>query len=496
MAEQALPIRRQRALAIVFLLIACSSVSTTPRPKEMTTSVDEGTLARSTLSFATAASAVMNDHAATPPPNNTYSYETEYEPGHLAEPPVSLLSNGEYSAIASTDCSGWVSFVVNTVSPLHEAVLQSQRRLHEYNEVYFDGFELDEGERPWSRAFVLTNYFRTDYAGATGFEPIHNFEELAPGDIAAYALGRYTDPSDASLGKPKDTGHTFVVTGSPSIVDPSTPNYDANGTLSERAVAVFAVAVVDSSSALHFDPDSRQNARGQYTLPPTMPEPSAKAGGIGTGTIWFALDGSGRVLQRRIGPHDEYGDIVFGAVRLRNVISLAPEVLDSQGKLVVEVFESSPSVLGGISYGPGATPIALTGLGGIRLVGGGRLILSGRSSFAGGVTVESGELLVGSETALGTGDVELRGGSLTLKRAAIADQASLRLSDSLEAGAVHLGFPGGDIVHSLQLGDVVHRCGTWGGPDSGAMFTDPHFSGPGTLELAGESMEACVNEQR
>jgi hypothetical protein len=84
-----------------------------------------------------------------------------------------------------------------------------------------------------------------------------------------------------------------------------------------------------------------------------MPEPSAKAGGIGTGTIWFALDGSGRVLQRRIGPHDEYGDIVFGAVRLRNVISLAPEVLDSQGKLVVEVFESSPSELSGITCGLG-----------------------------------------------------------------------------------------------------------------------------------------------
>lgn len=115
---------------------------------------------------------VMNDREANPPPNNTYSHETAYGPDHLAEPRVYLDSSEDYSALASTDCSGWVSFVLNTVSPLHQAVLQSQRRLPEYNQVYPDGFELKEGQRPWPRAFVLTNYFRSDHSKVTGFERV------------------------------------------------------------------------------------------------------------------------------------------------------------------------------------------------------------------------------------------------------------------------------------------------------------------------------------
>jgi len=120
------------------------------------------------------------------------------------------------------------------------------------------------------------------------------------------------------------------------------------------------------------------------------------------------------------------------------------------------------------------------------VVGGGRLVLNGNSDFTGGVTVDSGELVVDSETALGTGDIEMRGGTLRLNHAAIDDRASLRLSDKLRDGAVHLGFTGRDYVHSLQVGDTVHRCGTWGGIASEATFIDARFSGRGMLELRAE----------
>jgi len=433
---------------------------------------------------------VMNDRDASPPPNNTYSHETAYGPDYLAEPRVYLEPTDDFSALASTDCSGWVSFVTNTVSPLHEAVLQSQRRLPQYNQVYPDGFELKEGQRPWPRAFVLTNYFRSDHLNVTGFERVERYQDLRLGDLAAYSMGRYTDPSDTSLLKPKDTGHTFIIVGAPTVVDPNTSGYDGDGTLSSRADKVIAVPIVDSSSTPHFNPDSRKDAQGEFSLPPRTPYPKARAGGIGAGTAWFALDGKGRALQRRLGPDGEYFDVVIGAARLRQTIWLVPEILDDNGDLVVEIFDNAPVEYGGVSYG--RLPVNLTGEGGIRLVGGGRLVLNGKSDFTGGVTVDSGELVVDSETALGTGDIEMRRGTLRLNHAAIDDRASLRLSDKLQDGAVHLGFDGRDYAHSLQIGDTMHRCGTWGGIGSEAVFIDPRFSGRGMLELTAETSTDCA----
>ncbi|MGB8331342.1 MAG: hypothetical protein WCE62_14550 [Polyangiales bacterium] len=473
---------------VVLTLRSLGCASAGPVRKNAQSNFDDAGLSTSIAKFALAASSELNDRSSKPPPSNTYSYETSYGPEDLAEPPVVLAPSAAYSAVASTDCSGWVSLVVNTVSPLHEAVLQSQRRLREYNQAYQNGFALEEGRRPWSRAFVLANYLRTDYAQATGMAPVPDFEELRSGDIGAYAMGRYADPADASLTKPNDTGHTFIVNGSPSIVDPSTHGYDGQGTLSAQAVKVIAVPIVDSSSVVHFDPDTRTNEQGEYALPPSSPYPDAKAGGIGIGTIWFALDESGRVLQRRIGPGQTYTDVVVGAGRLQSVISLRPEILDDRGALVVKIFDNSPSEFGGVSFG--RAPIDLTGKGGIRLADG-HLVLSGRNDFAGGVTVDSGELIADSDGALGTGNVEVRGGALTLRRAALGDGASLWLSDSLEDGAIRLVFSGADVVNTLRIGNTVHRCGTWGAVGSGAMFIDAVFSGSGVLQLAAQPIEAC-----
>jgi len=474
-------------LALCLLVVACSSSASGRRPAAIAPSATEhpGDIRE----LVTTVDRVVNDRSASPPPNNTYSHETAYGPEHVAEPRVYLKPTEDFSALTSTDCSGWVSFVVNTVSPLHEAVLQSQRRLSEYNKVYSDGFELKEGKRPWPRAFVLTNFFRSDHMDVTGFDRVERYQDLELGDVAAYSMGRYTDPSDTSLKKPKDTGHTFIIVGTPTIVDPTTPGYDGDGTLSRRAEEVIAVPIIDSSSTPHFDPDSRKDAQGQFSLPPRTPYPKAKAGGIGAGTAWFALDKKGRVLQRRLGPDSQYFDVVIGAARLRQAISLVPEVLDGDGNLVVEIFDNSPVDYGGASYG--RSPVDLTGDGGIRFMGGGRLVLNGKSDFTGGVTMDSGELIVDSETALGTGDVDMRGGTLRLNHAAIDDQASLRLSKQLADGAVYLGFEGRDDVHSLQIGDTVHQCGTWGGIGSKADFVDARFSGSGTLELTAEPATNC-----
>ena len=479
-------------LALCFLLTACASNTSSRRPAEIPPSATGHPA--DIYKFVTAVDRIVNDGEADPPPHNTYSHETAYGPDYLAKPRVHLVPTEDFSALASTDCSGWVSFVMNTVSPLHEAVLQSQRRLPAYNRTYSDGFELEEGRRPWARAFVLTNYFRSEHLQVTGFDRVERYQDLELGDLVAYSMGRYTDPPSEDLVKPKDTGHTFIIVGSPSIVDPSTPGYDGEDTLLRRAEKVIAVPIVDASSTPHFDPDSRANEQGEFTLPPTSPFPKAKAGGIGEGTAWFVLDKKGRVLQRRLGPSSEYFDVVVGAARLRQSISLIPQILDDEGYLVVEIFDNVLSEYIDTTYG--RRPIDLHGEGGIRFVGAGPLVLNGDSDFKGGVIVEAGELVVDSETALGTGDVEIRGGTLRLNHAAIDDGASLRLSDKAQDGAAHLGFSGTDSLHTLQIGDKVHRCGRWGGIATEATFVDPRFSGPGMLELTADPSDECEAKGR
>jgi hypothetical protein len=336
---------------------------------------------------------------------------------------------------------------------------------------------------------VVTQYLRSDHAKSTGFEPVMNFEDLQPGDIGAYAMGRYARPADESRPTPRDTGHVFVVVGPPTVIDPTTKGYDGRGTLQEEAVEVIAVPVVDSSSTLHFDPDSRKNEEGHYSLPQVRPHSRAEAGGVGTGTIWFALSEEGHVLQRRLGPHQRYRPVLARAARLRGRISLDEAILDDGGALLVRVFDHSPSEFNGLSYGD--APVDLTGEGGLRLASG-RLVLKGQNDFSGGVTVESADLIVASPTALGVGDVVIRGGSVTLQEPGIGDSATLTIAEGLPDGSLRLEFEGRNVVRALQIGDTVHQCGIWGGPESGAMFVDPVFSGPGVLELSAKPIAACA----
>jgi hypothetical protein len=190
-----------------------------------------------------------------------------------------------------------------------------------------------------------------------------------------------------------------------------------------------------------------------------------------------------------MGPHQRYRPVLARAARLRGRISLDEEVLDGAGALLVRVFDSSPSEFDGVPYGE--VPVDITGEGGVRVVHG-RLVLKGHNDFSGGVTVQSAELIAASPTALGVGDVVVRGGSMTLQEPAIAESATLTLAKGLPDGAIRLDFRGRDVVRSLQIGGTLHRCGTWGGPESGAMFVDSVFSGPGVLELTAQAPEACA----
>jgi autotransporter-associated beta strand protein len=480
-------------LSMLLFITACGSVQRGPSTvdhESPAVATDSGAqLSEDALRFSAAVIRALNEDAEEALASNSYSHQRLLGPAkRLGEPQVLLEPTDAHSLLASTDCSGWLSFVLNTISPLHHAVLHAQRRRDEHNRVYSEDFALRESRRPWPRAFVVTQYLRSDEAPATGFQVVTSFEDLRSGDIGAYAMGRYAKPSDESRPKPRDTGHAFIVTGSPTVVDPTTRGYDGRGTLTEDAAKVIAVPVVDSSATVHFDPDSRKNADGRYELPDVRPHSRAKPGGIGTGTIWFALSDKGRVLQRRVGPHQKYRPVLARAARLSGSITLDDVILDDGGTLPVRVFDHSPQEFAGSSYGD--TPVHLTGEGGLR-IGSGRLVLSGNNDFSGGVTVESADLIVASPTGLGTGDVVVRGGSMTLHEPAISGSAALSVAEGVAEGAIRLDFRGRNVVRILQIGDTTHLCGTWGGPDSRAMFVDPAFSGRGVLELSAKPLESC-----
>lgn len=480
---------------MLFFVASCASTSHEPttvqeRPPRRPVKEPSEQLAQEIVRFSTSASQALNDGEADPAVSNSYSHQKLYGPRRrLGEPQVHLEPTDAYTMLASTDCSGWLSFVLNTVSPLHEAVLQSQRQQAEHNHHYSDDFSLREGWRPWARAFVVAMYLRSEHASTTGFEPVDSFDDLQPGDIGAYAMGRYAKPTDEDRPRPRDTGHVFVVVGTPTVVDPETKGYDGRGTLKDGATKVIAVPVVDSSGTVHFDPDSRKDEHGHYVMPRFRPHTRARAGGVGTGTIWFALNEKGHVLQRRLGPHQKYRPVLARAARLSGTIELDEPVLDDTDSLVVRVFDHAPREFDGVSYG--GAPVHLTGKGGLRLQSG-RLVLNGDNDFSGGVVVQAADLVAASPTALGAGDVVVRGGSMTLQEPALSDGATLSVAEGLPPGSIRLDFKGRDVVRALQLGQAMHRCGTWGGPDSKAMFVDPVFSGPGVLELSAQAPEACT----
>ncbi len=81
---------------------------------------------------------------------------------------------------------------------------------------------------------------------------------------------------------------------------------------------------------------------------------------------------------------------------------------------------------------------------------------------------------------------------MTLQSPVVATSALLSVADDLPDGAMHLDFEGMGVVQALRIGNTIHRCGTWGGPESDALFVDPVFSGQGVLSLSDEPLENCM----
>lgn len=121
------------------------------------------------------------------------------------------------------------------------------------------------------------------------------------------------------------------------------------------------------------------------------------------------------------------------------------------------------------------------------------------NSYQGGTTIKSYAYLdVRADGALGTGNVTVTGGKLTLELGTtnnyIADSAKLILSSGLADGAVALNFTGSDSVAGLSLngGSSYLSAGIYDATTLNGLYGTSLFSGNGTITVVPEPQAASL----
>jgi len=407
--------------------------------------------------------------------------------------PIAFLTGTSQPSIYM-DCSDWVNYALNSVAPLHQAVVTAERHDPRFNPGRVNAYDgpvtIREHLQPWARADVLSYFFGSVANGRNGFLEVDDFGSLQAGDLIAWAKGIYTDPSNPnasqipSLVKASDTGHAMIVVGSP--VEVPQADWGAANSLNVAAVAhVYAVPIVDSSGTRHFgniapprapeafvQPLSDSRSYADVKIPaPNLPadlQSSLSPGGIGTGTLWFATDTNGHALQYRFGWGNPWfanasadaAAVSISAARLTSTIDLSGSMLDANNRLVVTAFANAAPVLNGVAYNTQAETI--TGAGELWVKGGGKIMLGGGNSFSGGLFLDGATVELAGPGAAGSGAITfVKGATSTL------------LIDS--AGAIPTtqiaGFDAGDIIdlafHDFVAGD--HLAWTQAGPAGGSL---------------------------
>ncbi|MEQ8345028.1 MAG: autotransporter domain-containing protein [Sneathiellaceae bacterium] len=440
-----------------------------------TAAAQGGSYSEQIVSFAKAVDQAL--HGTNGTGMTAYSHEFA-DRGIDEQPQVNLSTMATASAV--TDCSGWVNYSLNTVAPIHHALLNDSRKTAPFA-------ALGEGSKPYARAMVLQHYFQQmPVVGSSdtgqGFQQITDFaattgtNSLQAGDVVAYCEGGWCTPERSS----GDTGHTFLVTGAPVAI-PDEATYLATLGLASRSqvigrsgvddtlgrllddptLTVIAVPVIDSSTLTHYQDDRDFGAIPQK-VKDAYPAESAKGelsrGGLGSGYILLAVDASGRVRQTRFADGDQWlpndtaaskgsNGKTFGAVRLTNSIALTSVLTVTKWSQTVDSF-------GGVTE-LGAIAVDISGdAGGILLNGGGTLQLTGSNSYGAGTTVTDASTLV----VYRDGNLGASSGSLTL------DNGTLQAADGFASASrgLILGSGGGTLRTASSSGSAG-----WAGTVSG-----------------------------
>ncbi|MBX9689669.1 MAG: DJ-1/PfpI family protein [Candidatus Obscuribacterales bacterium] len=163
--------------------------------------------------------------------------------------------------VAHTDCSGFISYIVESVAPKHYAVVREREPGASYPQA-----------KIWASFFdTLNSNTATD-----GWLGISDWRNLRPGDFIAWKEG-----SDAA----RNTGHVMMVLHQPGSIQ------ELNG------YRYIEIPVIDSSSVYHFPPER---------LPPNANQ--TRRNGVGEGCIRLILSASDQPIGYWAGTYWGEGD--------------------------------------------------------------------------------------------------------------------------------------------------------------------------------------------
>lgn len=192
----------------------------------------------------------------------------------------------------------------------------------------------------------------------------------------------------------------------------------------------------------------------------------------GTGTLnfnhtdtdyFFTRDGTGTGSAVDISGNFSVNHLGSGTTTLLGNNTYTGGTTVSAGTLQLGNGGTSGSVSGNVAVNGGTLAFnrsddltlsgQISGAGGLRQLGAGRLTLSGNNSFSGGVTVVAGTLRLGADTAAGTGAITARGG-------AIEHLGNRTIANDIVLDAASTQYLVGVGTSSVQAGDISETGGS------------------------------------
>lgn len=157
---------------------------------------------------------------------------------------------------SQSDCSGFVSFVLNKVAAKHYDVVH----------------KFEQGP-PYPQAKGYAEFFASlpEDMAQNGWRKLNSYNELRRGDIIAWK-----NPRSGEAGH-TNTGHVMIVAKRPEAV--------SEDTVHRRRIRFVSIPVIDSSSVDHFKPEK---------LPPRAGQ--THRNGLGKGDVRIILDSQGNAI--------------------------------------------------------------------------------------------------------------------------------------------------------------------------------------------------------
>jgi hypothetical protein len=199
---------------------------------------------------------------------------------HNSVPAGDQVSVKEGACECNNDCSGFVSYIINAVSPVH------------YQEIH----EL-EPDHSYPQAKIYTQFFRSLNAASPqgGWQLIGRLNDLRPGDLIAWQKPSATG----------NTGHVMIVAQAPRAIESC---YLSGGGL----VRYAPIEVIDSSSVRHFPPEE---------LPPLAHQ--NQRDGVGKGVVRIIVDDRDQPIGYWEGSYWGEGDKAINRPTMTDAIGFA-----------------------------------------------------------------------------------------------------------------------------------------------------------------------------